>query len=162
MQAALDPPMLPRPARLSDGTMTNPPMSSWSLHARLADDTAPVVDLPLSRLLALNDANYPWVVLVPRQSGVCEIIDLDAAHRTQLMVEIAQVCNALKGLTGCDKLNVAAIGNVVPQLHVLVVARRRDDAAWPKPVWGAAPARPYSAGELRDFVSALQGALAVS
>ena len=161
MQAALDPPMLPRPARLSDGTMTNPPMSSWSLHARLADDTAPVVDLPLSRLLALNDANYPWVVLVPRQSGVCEIIDLDAAHRTQLMVEIAQVCNALKGLTGCDKLNVAAIGNVVPQLHIHLVARRVGDAAWPKPVWGAVPPRSYPEAELQKLLIPLRQRLAL-
>ena len=142
--------------------MTNPAMSAWSLHARLAHDTTPVVDLPLSCVLALDDANYPWVVLVPRQAGICEIIDLDATQRTQLMVEIAQVCNALKGLTGCDKLNVAAIGNVVPQLHVHIVARRRDDAAWPKPVWGAVPTRPYPAGELQKFVSALQSALVIA
>jgi diadenosine tetraphosphate (Ap4A) HIT family hydrolase len=139
-----------------------PAMSTWSLHARLAHDTAPVVDLPLSRVLAFDDANYPWVVLVPRQAGISEIIDLDAAQRTQLMAEIAQVCTALKELTRCDKLNVGAIGNVVPQLHVHVVARRRDDAAWPKPVWGAVPARPYPAGELQRFVSAVQRALAIA
>ena len=85
---------------------------------------------------------------MPRRAGIVEIIDLDAADRGWLMDEIAQVSAALKRLTGCDKLNVAAIGNVVPQLgSVHVVARRRDDPAWPRPVWGAVPARPYAADE---------------
>jgi diadenosine tetraphosphate (Ap4A) HIT family hydrolase len=135
---------------------------AWSLHPQLAHDTAPVGDLALVRVLAMNDANYPWVILVPRRGGVVEIIDLDQAERGRLMAEIAQVCAALKQLTGCDKLNVAAIGNVVPQLHVHVVARRTDDPAWPKPVWGAAPARPYPAGELDVFVAALRRALALT
>ena len=84
-----------------------------------------------------------------------------AAERGQLMAEIAQVSAALKRLTGCDKLNVAAIGNVVPQLHVHVVARRAGDAAWPKPVWGAVPAKPYAAGELESFVAALRRAVPI-
>ena len=133
----------------------------WSLHPQLARDTAPVGDLALTRVLAMNDANYPWVILVPRRADVVEIIDLDAAERGQLMAEIAQVSAALKALTGCDKLNVAAIGNVVPQLHVHVVARRTSDAAWPKPVWGAAPAKSYSGGELDSFIAALRRALAI-
>jgi diadenosine tetraphosphate (Ap4A) HIT family hydrolase len=137
--------------------MNNP--SAWSLHPQLARDTTPVGDLTLSRLLAMNDANYPWVILVPRNAGVVEIIDLDEAGRSQLMAEIAQVSAALKSLTACDKLNVAAIGNVVPQLHVHVVARRTTDAAWPRPVWGAVPARPYAAGELDTFVAVLRHAL---
>jgi diadenosine tetraphosphate (Ap4A) HIT family hydrolase len=77
------------------------------------------------------------------------------------MAEIAEVSAALKQLTGCDKLNVAAIGNVVPQLHIHVVARRTNDAAWPKPVWGAVPVRPYAAGELDAFVAVLRRALAI-
>ena|SRR5438067_651447 len=133
----------------------------WSLHPQLARDTAPVGDLALTRVLAMNDANYPWVILVPRRADVVEIIDLDAAERGQLMAEIAQVSAALKALTGCDKLNVAVIGNVVPQLHVHVVARRTSDAAWPKPVWGAAPAKSYSGGELDSFIAALRRALAI-
>src|SRR5262249_31580422 len=96
----------------------------WSLHPQLARDTAPIGDLALSRVLVMNDASYPWVILVPRVGGAVEIIDLDEAERGRLMAEIAQVSAALKDLTGCDKLNVAAIGNVVPQLHVHVVARR--------------------------------------
>jgi diadenosine tetraphosphate (Ap4A) HIT family hydrolase len=138
------------------------PEPAWSLHPQLARDTAPVGDLALVRVLAMNDANYPWVILVPRRGGVVEIIGLDERDRIRLMAEIAQVSAALKRLTGCDKLNVAAIGNVVPQLHVHVVARRTDDAAWPKPVWGAGPARPYAAGELHTFVAALRRALALA
>jgi diadenosine tetraphosphate (Ap4A) HIT family hydrolase len=134
---------------------------AWSLHPQLARDTAAVGDLPLARVLAMNDANYSWLVLVPRVGGAVEIIDLDEAERGLLMAEIAQVSAALKRLTGCDKLNVAAIGNVVPQLHVHVVARRIGDAAWPKPVWGAAPARPYTAGELDAFIAALRRALPI-
>jgi diadenosine tetraphosphate (Ap4A) HIT family hydrolase len=136
--------------------------ADWSLHSQLARDTASVGDLALARVLAMKDANYPWVILVPRRAGIVEIIDLDMAERGQLMAEIAQVSAALKSLTGCDKLNVAAIGNVVPQLHVHVVARRRSDAAWPKPVWGAVPAKPYAAGELDTFVAALRHALALA
>jgi len=136
--------------------------SNWSLHPQLARDTAPVGDLALARVLAMNDANYPWVILVPRRAEIVEIIDLDEAERGQLMAEITQVSAALKELTGCDKLNVAAIGNVVPQLHVHVVARRTSDAVWPKPVWGAVPARPYAADELDAFVAALRRVLALA
>jgi diadenosine tetraphosphate (Ap4A) HIT family hydrolase len=137
------------------------PHPAWSLHPQLAHDTVPVGDLALARLLAMNDANYPWVILVPRRADVVEIIDLDEGERGRLMAEIAQVSAALKTETGCDKLNVAAIGNVVPQLHVHVVARRTGDAAWPRPVWGAVPAKPYAAGELGVFVAALRRALAI-
>src|SRR4029077_2940595 len=104
--------------------------ADWSLHPQLATDTMPVCDLALSRLLAMNDANFPWLILVPRRAGVSEIIDL-GAEQSVLMDEISLVSRALKDATRCDKLNVAAIGNVVPQLHVHVVARCKDDAAWP-------------------------------
>jgi diadenosine tetraphosphate (Ap4A) HIT family hydrolase len=140
--------------------MTSRP--AWSLHPQLEHDTAPVGDLALSRLLVMNDASYPWVILVPRRADVAEIIDLDATDRAQLMTEIAQVSAALKRLTACDKLNVAAIGNVVAQLHVHVVARRRDDPAWPRPVWGAAPARPYGDDRLRALAADLRRMLALA
>src|SRR5215472_7428345 len=120
---------------------------AWSLHPQLAATTRVAGDLPLCRVLAADDANFPWLLLVPRRLGAVEIIDLDDAQRMQLMAEIAQVSAALKQLTACDKLNVAAIGNVVPQLHVHVVARWKRDAAWPKPVWGAVPPMPYASGE---------------
>jgi diadenosine tetraphosphate (Ap4A) HIT family hydrolase len=131
----------------------------WSLHPQLFAETAFVCDLPLSRLLAMNDANFPWLILVPRRVGASEIIDLGAEQAT-LMDEIARVCRALKDETRCDKLNVAAIGNVVPQLHVHIVARRKDDAAWPKPVWGAIPARAYEAQAIRRFIGAIRARLA--
>jgi diadenosine tetraphosphate (Ap4A) HIT family hydrolase len=136
--------------------------SPWSLHPRLDKDTMPVGDLPLSRVLAVTDANFPWVLLVPRRAGACEIIDLAEPEQAQLMTEIARVASALKRITGCDKLNVAAIGNMVPQLHIHLVARRVGDAAWPKPVWGTVPARPYDAGELQTFIAALRGAIEVA
>jgi diadenosine tetraphosphate (Ap4A) HIT family hydrolase len=130
--------------------------SPWSLHAQLEKDTVPVGELPLSRLLAVNDANFPWLLLVPRRAGASELIELAEPEQAQLMIEIARVASALKSITGCDKLNVAAIGNVVPQLHIHVVARRVGDAAWPKPIWGAVPAKPYAAGDLEPFITALR------
>jgi diadenosine tetraphosphate (Ap4A) HIT family hydrolase len=136
--------------------------TAWSLHPQLAQDTSSVGDFALSRVLAMNDANYPWLVLVPRRAGLVEIIDLDAPAQATLMAEIAQASAALRTLTRCDKLNVAAIGNMVPQLHVHVVARRKDDPAWPRPVWGAVPPRPYAAAELQSFVAAVRGELALS
>jgi diadenosine tetraphosphate (Ap4A) HIT family hydrolase len=138
------------------------PPSAWSLHPQLERDAAAVGDLPLSRVLVLNDANYPWLLLVPRRPGASEIIDLDAAQRVQLMAEIAQASAALKAVTACDKLNVAAIGNVVPQLHIHVVARRRDDAAWPRPVWGAVPAKAYAPGDLENFTGVLRRAIGIT
>jgi diadenosine tetraphosphate (Ap4A) HIT family hydrolase len=133
----------------------------WSLHPQLHADTMPVCDLALSRLLVMNDANFPWLILVPRRAGVSEIIDL-SADQSVLMDEISLVSRALKDETRCDKLNVAAIGNVVPQLHIHVVARRRDDAAWPKPVWGAVPQFAYAADAMERFVSAIRGRVASS
>jgi diadenosine tetraphosphate (Ap4A) HIT family hydrolase len=130
----------------------------WSLHPQLHADTVPVCDLALSRLLAMNDANFPWLILVPRRAGVSEIIDL-GDERSPLMDEISLVSRALKDETRCDKLNVAAIGNMVPQLHIHVVARRKDDAVWPKPVWGAIPRREYDADAMGRFVAAIRGRL---
>jgi diadenosine tetraphosphate (Ap4A) HIT family hydrolase len=128
----------------------------WTLHPQLESDTGPVGDLPLSRLLLANDANYPWLLLVPRCAGASEIIDLADAEQIALAAEIARVCRALKAVAPCDKLNVAALGNVVPQLHVHVIARRRDDPAWPRPAWGAAPARVYDPAARERLVAALR------
>jgi diadenosine tetraphosphate (Ap4A) HIT family hydrolase len=136
------------------------PPPTWTLHPQLANDTISVGDLPLARVLLMNDANYPWLVLVPRRAGAVEIIDLEEGEQAQLMSEIALLAGVLKDVTACDKLNVAAIGNVVPQLHVHVVARRRDDAAWPRPVWGALPARAYEAAARERFVAAIRAEIA--
>ena len=132
----------------------------WHLHPQLADDTAPVIELPLCEVRLMDDANHPWLVLVPRVAGMVEIIDLDPVQRTQLATEIDRASRALKVLFKPDKLNVAALGNLVPQLHVHVIARYRDDIAWPRPVWGNASARPYAPEELIERVGALRAALA--
>jgi diadenosine tetraphosphate (Ap4A) HIT family hydrolase len=139
--------------------MTAEPSPSWTLDPRLAGDTVALGDLPLSRLLLTNDANYPWLILVPRQPHLVELIDLDDAGQATLMGEIAQVARALKAMTACDKLNVAALGNTVRQLHVHVIARFAGDAAGPRPVWGAVPPRPYAAAELEQLTGALRRAL---
>ena len=116
------------------------PMTDWSLHTQLKKDTIDIGDLPLCRVLVIKDANYPWLLLVPRRADAVEIIDLDEVEQAQLMTEINRVARALQEITKCDKLNIAALGNVVPQLHVHIIARRKSDAAWPRPVWGVMPA----------------------
>jgi diadenosine tetraphosphate (Ap4A) HIT family hydrolase len=128
---------------------------AWSLHSQLEADTSPVGDLPLSRLLAIDDATYPWLVLVPRRAGAVELADLGPVS-VLLMQEIVQVSRLLKSVTGCDKVNVGAIGNVVPQLHVHIVARRRDDPLWPKPVWGLMQPRKGEAAAFARFIAAIR------
>jgi diadenosine tetraphosphate (Ap4A) HIT family hydrolase len=107
----------------------------------------------------MNDANYPWLVLVPRVDGMRDLVDLDDAAQLQLMREISTVSHALKSLYAPHKLNVAALGNQVAQLHVHVIARQTDDAAWPTPVWGRVPARPYDATALAARVQMLRRSL---
>jgi diadenosine tetraphosphate (Ap4A) HIT family hydrolase len=136
--------------------------ATWSLHPQLERDTVPIGDLALCRVLLINDANYPWMLLVPRRPGVVEIIDLGDADRLQLWNEITQASRAIKSATGCEKINVAALGNVVPQLHVHVVARGRRDPAWPKPVWGAVPAVAYGDAALRSRLADLRERLALA
>jgi diadenosine tetraphosphate (Ap4A) HIT family hydrolase len=136
--------------------MGSPSVSPWTLHPQLEGDTCAVGDLPLSRLLLANDANYPWLLLVPRRSEASEIIDLSEPDQIQLATEIAGVSRALKAVTSCDKLNIAALGNAVPQLHVHVIARRRGDPAWPKPVWGAVPPRDYDPPARERLLAALR------
>jgi len=130
--------------------------TAFALHPQLAQDTVVIAELKLCRLLLSKDANYPWLLLVPRHPGVTEIIDLDTDAQAQLMTEIAEVSHALKETTRCDKLNVAALGNMVPQLHVHIIARRKSDAAWPRPVWGVAPTIAYGDNELTTLIDALR------
>jgi diadenosine tetraphosphate (Ap4A) HIT family hydrolase len=131
----------------------------WSLHPQLARDTVPVGDLPLARTLLTNDANYPWLILVPRLPGLVELIDLEENAQVQLLGEIAATARALKSITQCDKLNIAALGNQVQQLHVHVIARRHSDPAWPKPVWGVKPSAPYEKAQQRAFLESLRQSL---
>jgi diadenosine tetraphosphate (Ap4A) HIT family hydrolase len=132
------------------------PESAWSLHPQLSQDTIDIGDLPLSKVLVIKDANYPWLMLVPRRPEKVEIIDLDEVEQAQLMTEVSRAAKALKEITKCDKLNIAALGNVVPQLHVHVIARRTGDAAWPRPVWGVVPPLAHDAAEVQHFISALR------
>jgi diadenosine tetraphosphate (Ap4A) HIT family hydrolase len=130
--------------------------AAFTLDPQLERDTVAVGDLPLSRVLLMNDANFPWLIAVPRHAGAVEIFDLDEGGRARLTSELARLAQILKDLTGCHKINIAAIGNVVSQLHVHVIARRRDDPAWPRPVWGALPARPYGDAERDRLIQALR------
>ena len=133
--------------------------ASFTLDPRLAQESIALGDLPLSRVLLMNDANYPWLILVPRRPHLVELIDLDDSGQATLMIEIARAARALKDVAACDKLNVAALGNTVRQLHVHVIARRKDDAAGAQPVWGAVPARPYPAGERERLADAVRTAV---
>src|SRR3954453_12102411 len=98
-------------------------MADWTLHPQLAADTVIVGDLPLSRVLLMNDANYPWLILVPRNADLIEMIDLNDAEQAQLMREVTLAARALREITAFHKLNIAALGNMVPQLHVHIIAR---------------------------------------
>ena len=135
--------------------------SPFSLHPQLAADTVLVGDLVLTRVLLATDANYPWLILVPRRAGITELIDLTEADRRLLTAETDTAARALKSITECDKLNVAALGNVVAQLHVHVIGRRHSDKAWPKPVWGVAPATTYDPAVRDGFIAALRKHLLV-
>ncbi len=133
-----------------------PASSPWTLHPQLEKDTVNIGDLPLSRVLVIKDANYPWLLLVPRRPDVIELIDLNEVEQAQLTTEINRVARALKDVSKPDKLNIAALGNMVPQLHIHIIARRSGDAAWPRPVWGMVPALDHDPQELETFIGALR------
>lgn len=132
----------------------------FELHAQLAKDCTVIGELRLSRLLLMNDANYPWFVLVPMRVGICEWYELGSADQQELLRETNALAKFLREVSGAKKMNVGALGNMVPQLHVHVIARFEVDAAWPAPVWGKAPAQAYTEGALskmlelgRDFIA---------
>ncbi len=120
----------------------------FALDSRLEQDTLTIGDFPLSRLLLSNDSNYPWFILVPRRADISELFQLEAADQQQLWRETTLLAETLKDSFDADKLNVATLGNVVSQLHMHVIVRKREDAAWPAPVWGKHPARPYTAEQV--------------
>jgi diadenosine tetraphosphate (Ap4A) HIT family hydrolase len=134
-------------------------MTSFHLDPRLEADTAFIADLPVSTVRLMRDANYPWVILIPRRAGLVELTDLAVGDRHALLDEITLVGDALRAETHCLKLNVAAIGNMVRQLHVHVVARFEGDAAWPRPVWAQHPPLAYAELELVTRVNALASRL---
>lgn len=133
--------------------------ASYALHPQLADDTHPLATLILCELRLMDDANYPWLVLVPRITGARELIDLDTDQRRQLTDEIDIAARLLRTAFRPYKLNIAALGNMVEQLHVHVIGREQDDPAWPAPVWGRVAARPYTPEQLVERIGQLQAAL---
>ncbi|RJF83657.1 HIT domain-containing protein [Azospirillum cavernae] len=132
----------------------------FSLHERLQADSLPVSDLGLCRVLLMNNRVWPWLILVPRRAGAVEIHRLSAADQTALMAEIAAASRVVERLFAPDKLNVGALGNMVPQLHVHVIGRTRGDPAWPGPVWGSGHAESYTAEEGAALAARLAQALA--
>lgn len=132
---------------------------AFVIDPRLLADTHPIGDLPLSRLLLMDDARFPWLILTPRIAGARELIDLDGRDRIALLDEISAVGRTLETLLRPDKLNVASLGNVVRQLHIHLIARMTTDAAWPQPVWGVGERVAYAPQALADRVAQLRGAL---
>jgi diadenosine tetraphosphate (Ap4A) HIT family hydrolase len=122
---------------------------------RIAADSAFLIDLALCQARMMDDVRFPWLVLLPRRAGLVELTDLSEPERAMLMEEAALCSKALKASVPCDKINIGALGNVVPQLHVHVVARTRGDAAWPGPVWGSGPAIPYAPGAMATLTEKL-------
>ena len=131
----------------------------FSLHPQLEADCTPVGDLALCRVLLLHDANYPWLILVPRRPDIVEIHELSGTDQHTLVDESSMVAGAMKSLFSAHKMNVAALGNMVPQLHLHHIARFREDPAWPGPVWGKLPARAYEPEALEERLSLVREAI---
>lgn len=131
----------------------------FELDEKLAADTVPVTDFALCRVLLMKDANYPWLILVPALPDLRDLHDLPADWSATVMSEIKLASAALVDLFDPVKINVAALGNSVPQLHIHVVARRTDDPAWPKPIWGVVPAADYKDGALERRVADIRAIL---
>lgn len=132
---------------------------AFDLDPRLAADTAHVCDWPLSTVLLMKDSRYPWLILVPRVAGASEIFDLPPDAQARLWQEVTHAAEILKALTRCRKINVGALGNVVAQLHVHVVAREAGDFAGNGPVWGQGAAVPYAPRDLDALLDRLRATL---
>jgi len=132
----------------------------FQLHAQLAKDCFQLGAFPLCRLLLMNDSNYPWFILVPQREEVREIYELSESDQRQLLRESSHLARILAEVFVADKMNVAALGNMVPQLHLHHIVRYQTDAAWPAPVWGKAPAQPYTDAGVAMLLERLRGALA--
>lgn len=137
------------------------PDTGFILHPQLEKDTHFVGDLPLCRLLLMDESRYPWFILVPRRAGIREIHELSHEERAQLWVESDQLSRALLYLYKPDKLNMAALGNMVSQLHIHHIARFQTDAAWPAPVWGKFPAQVYAPDVALQHIQNLLQALSL-
>ncbi len=134
-------------------------MQAFLVDERLERDSEKLLDLALCELRLMNDVRWPWLILVPRRPEVSEIFELSPEDQQQATTEASRIAALLKTLTGADKINVAAIGNIVRQLHIHVVARREGDPNWPRPVWGFGTAEPYGAPERDAFIASIRKAL---
>lgn len=131
----------------------------FELHPRLAQDSAVIGEFDLSLLLLSRDANYPWCILVPKREDIYEIHHLSEEEQMQLIRESCRLSEVMTSVFDADKMNVAALGNVVRQLHVHHIARFTDDAAWPQPMWGKLPAKDYTDVDFSERIKRLQNAL---
>lgn len=129
------------------------------LDSRLQQDSLVLGDFPLCRLLLSKDANYPWFILVPRRADISEMFQLEGDDQQQLWSETSYLAEALQAAFVADKMNVAALGNVVSQLHMHVIVRYRDDAAWPAPVWGKCQAQAYTDEQVEGIRQRLRAVL---
>lgn len=134
---------------------------AFEIHPKLLADCVYVGELYLCEVLLMNDSRFPWVILVPKSEGLRDFHDIPLEQRDDLYDEIEAVSKTLKLYCDAHKLNVAALGNQVPQLHIHVIGRRTDDAAWPGPVWGSGESEPYGPEALDSFCSELRIALAI-
>lgn len=134
-------------------------MVDFQLDQQLAGDCIVVGDFPLSRLLLMNDSTYPWFILVPRVNGIEEIYQLDEEQQLRLVRESSLLSRELQCVFAADKMNVAALGNIVKQLHIHHVVRYSGDPAWPAPVWGKLPAKAYQQTEVDEIIERLRSVL---
>jgi diadenosine tetraphosphate (Ap4A) HIT family hydrolase len=130
----------------------------FTLHNKLQDDTIEIVSLALSRVLLMNDSSFPWLILVPAREGMREIHELAIRDRSVLIEEVAAASEIIQDLFSPDKINIGALGNIVPQLHVHIIGRFKTDCAWPGPVWGACAVRSYAEEELNAVAGRIKKA----
>ena len=133
----------------------------FELHPRLSEDCFHVGDFSLSRLLMMNDSNYPWFILVPRVPNISEIYQLSSEDQAQLAVESSVLSETLASMFDADKMNIAALGNVVSQLHIHHIVRYENDAVWPDPVWGKIPTLPYDKQKQSEIFSKFESAFSI-
>ena len=134
-------------------------MNDFILHSKLAADTFEVLSLEVSQLLLMNDARYPWLILVPQVSGMRDLHNLSTKQYQAVTQEIVQVSEVLESLAQAHKMNVGALGNMLPQLHIHIIARQTNDAAWPATVWGVGEAQPYSQDAAKTLIQQIASKL---
>lgn len=143
--------------------MSPEPATSFPIDPRLTENSMAICDLALSQLRLMNDARFPWLLLIPQRDGARELVDLPTDDQVLALADVNRACAALRATpwpTGrVEKLNVAALGNMVPQLHIHIIGRRSDDPAWPGPVWGVGTAIQFDSDQLRPIIANLRQSL---